>query len=201
MSARPRFLANASRNAAAPTSSPRAGWRCCATGRPHTPPRWPSRRPRSRSPTKRHHRNNSHDHHHPALDHPPSISTHHREPALGGFAGLGFWELFSAVPTAWFAEFPLEPPELVKSLFSHQLGLTLSTPVAKLLHFLTGFLFYPLGYYALTRFVKSFGMPADGWIWGVITYFIALGFFAPLAGQAFLLTDVPRLSLMSLIGH
>ncbi len=121
--------------------------------------------------------------------------------ALGGFAGLGFWELFSAVPTAWFAEYPLEPPELVKSLFSHQLGITLSTPVAKLLHFLTGFLFYPLGYFILTRFVRSWGMPADGWIWGVITYFIALGFFAPLAGQQFLLTDVPRLSLMSFVGH
>jgi small-conductance mechanosensitive channel len=121
--------------------------------------------------------------------------------ALGGFAGLGFWELFAAVPTAWFAEYPLEPPELVKSLFSHQLGITLSTPVAKLLHFVTGFLFYPLGYWVLTRWVKSFGMPADGWIWGVITYFIALGFFAPLAGQHFLLSDVPRLSLMSLVGH
>lgn len=121
--------------------------------------------------------------------------------ALGGFAGLGFWELFAAVPTAWFAEFPLEPPELVKSLFAHQLGITLSTPVAKLLHYLTGFLFYPLGYYLLTRWVKRFGMPADGWIWGVITYFIALGVFAPLAGQHFLLADVPRLSLMSLVGH
>lgn len=121
--------------------------------------------------------------------------------ALGGFAGLGFWELFSAVPTAWLAEFPLEPPELVKSLFAHQLGLTLSTPSAKLLHFVTGFLFYPLGYWLLTRRVKSFGMPADGWIWGVITYFIALAFFAPLAGQHFLLNDVPRLSLMSLLGH
>ncbi|MBA4222809.1 MAG: hypothetical protein C0458_18940, partial [Methylobacterium sp.] len=43
--------------------------------------------------------------------------------AIGGFAGLGFWELFSAVPTAWFAEYPLEPPELVKSLFAHQFGL------------------------------------------------------------------------------
>ncbi|WP_157089638.1 DUF6789 family protein [Bosea sp. WAO] len=120
---------------------------------------------------------------------------------LGGFAGLGFWELFSAVPTAWLAEFPLEPPELVKSLFAHQLGLTLSTPAAKLLHFVTGFLLYPLGYWVLTRRVKSFGMPADGWIWGVITYFIALAFFAPLAGQHFLLNDVPRLSLMSLLGH
>lgn len=120
---------------------------------------------------------------------------------LGGCAGLGFWELFAAVPTAWFAEFPLEPPELVKSLFSHQLGLTISTPTAKLLHFATGILFYPLGYFILTRYIRSFGMPADGWIWGVITYFIALGFFAPLAGQQFLLLDVPRLSLMSLVGH
>lgn len=121
--------------------------------------------------------------------------------AIGGFAGLGFWELFAAVPTAWFAEYPLEPPELVKSLFSHQFGLSLSTPVAKLLHFITGFLFYPLGYWVVTRWMKSFGMPADGWIWGVITYFIALAFFAPLAGQHFLLNDVPRLSAMSLIGH
>ena len=121
--------------------------------------------------------------------------------ALGGFAGLGFWELFSAVPTAWFAEYPLEPPELVKSLFFHQLGLMISTPTAKLLHFVTGFLFYPLGYWVLTRWVKSMGMPADGWIWGVITYFIALAFFAPLAGQHFLLNEVPRLSFMSIVGH
>lgn len=121
--------------------------------------------------------------------------------ALGGFAGLGFWELFSGTITHWIADFPLEPPELVKSLFQHQLGWTLSTPVAKLLHFLTGFLFYPIGYWVLTRWIKSFGAPADGWIWGVITYFIALGFFAPLAGQQFLLLDLPALSFMSLVGH
>ena len=120
---------------------------------------------------------------------------------IGGMAGLGFWEFFSAVPTAWVAGFPLEPPELVKSLFQHQLGLTVSTPDAKLLHFATGALFYPLGYFVLTRWVKSFGMPADGWIWGVVTYFIALAFFAPLAGQSFLLLDVPGLSAMSLVGH
>ena len=120
---------------------------------------------------------------------------------LGGCAALGFWELFSAVPTAWIAEYPLEPPELVKALFHHQLGLEIATPTAKLLHYLTGILFYPLTYFALTRYVRSFGMPADGWIWGVITYFIALGFFAPLAGQTFLLLDVPRLSFMSLVGH
>jgi hypothetical protein len=120
---------------------------------------------------------------------------------VGGFAGLGFWEAFSAVPTAWVAGFALQPPELVKSLLQHQFGLTVSDTTAHGLHYITGFLFYPLGYWLLTRWVRSFGMPADGWIWGVITYFIALGFFAPLAGQAFLLLDVPLLSLMSLIGH
>jgi hypothetical protein len=121
--------------------------------------------------------------------------------SLGGCAGLGFWETFSAVPTALVAGFPLQPPELVKSLFSHQFGLTLSTVTAEALHYLTGIIGYPLAYWFLTRNVISFGKVADGWIWGVITYFIALGFFAPLAGQLFLLRDVPALSFMSLVGH
>jgi hypothetical protein len=121
--------------------------------------------------------------------------------AVGGCAGLGLWEAFSAVPTAWVAGFPLQPPELVKSLFFNLFGWDVSLTMAQLLHFLTGIIGYPLGYFVLTRYVKSFGMPADGWIWGVITYFIALGFFAPLAGQRFLLADVPLLSFMSLVGH
>lgn len=121
--------------------------------------------------------------------------------AIGGSAGLGFWEIWAATATSWAAGFPLQPPELVKSLFSHQLGWSLSSETAVLLHGATGILFYPLGYFILTRHIKSFGWPADGWLWGVITYFIALGFFAPLAGQSFLLRDVPVLSVMSLIGH
>ncbi|WP_342360942.1 hypothetical protein [Terrarubrum flagellatum] len=121
--------------------------------------------------------------------------------AVGGCAGLGFWEMWAATATSWAAGFPLQPPELIKSLFSHQLGLTLSTEQAVLLHALTGIVGYPVGYFVLSRYIWSFGWPADGWIWGVITYFIALGFFAPLAGQYFLLRDVPVLSFMSLVGH
>ncbi len=120
---------------------------------------------------------------------------------LGGCAGLGFWEAFSAVPTAWVAGFPLQPPELVKSLFQNMLGLTLPHTFAHLVHDVTGFLLYPIGYWILTRMIKSFGQTTDGWIWGVVTYFIALGVMAPLAGQTFLLLDVPLLSFMSLIGH
>jgi hypothetical protein len=120
---------------------------------------------------------------------------------VGGFAGLGFWEIFSTVPTPLIVGFALEPPELVRSLFQHQLGVELPLVWAKALHYLTGILLYPIGYFILSRVIRSFGWPADGWIWGIITYFIALGFFAPLAGQPFLLHSYPLLSFMSLVGH
>lgn len=124
-----------------------------------------------------------------------------RNLAIGGFAGLGLWEVFSAVPTFLAAGIALEPPELVRSLFQHQLGLDVPLVWARALHYLTGVLLYPLGYFILSRGLKSFGWPADGWIWGIITYFIALGFFAPLAGQPFLIHNYPILSFMSLVGH
>jgi hypothetical protein len=120
---------------------------------------------------------------------------------LGGAAGFGIWEVFAATATHWAAGFPLQPPELVKSLFQHRLGWTISTPMAELLHGLTGLLGYPLAYFVLSRLFPQVAMPAIGWIWGVITYFIALGFFAPLAGQPFLLHEYPVLSFMSLVGH
>jgi hypothetical protein len=129
----------------------------------------------------------------------PSVATTGRL-ALGGAAGLGIWETFSGSFTHWAAGFPLQPPELVKSLFQHQLGVEVSQPSAVLLHGLTGILFYPLAYYVVSRAVRL-PMPAIGWIWGVATYFIALGVFAPLAGQPFLLHNVPTLSFMSLVGH
>lgn len=121
---------------------------------------------------------------------------------LAGFAALGFYEVWASWPTHLFAGFPLEPPELVKLLFERRLGWKLSPVTCKALHYLTGFVFYPLGYWVVSRWIKSFGPKLDGWVWGVITYFIALGFFAPLAGLPFLLIgDNERLSLMSLIGH
>jgi hypothetical protein len=121
--------------------------------------------------------------------------------AIGGCAGLGFWEFFSAVPTALAAGFALEPPELVKSLFQHQLGITLSTTTAKFLHYMTGIIFYPLAFWVLSKLVPNMSLNARGWIWGIATYFIALGLFATLAGQPFLLHTFPILSFMSLVGH
>ena len=42
---------------------------------------------------------------------------------------------------------------------------------AKALHFLTGFLFYPLGYWVVSR-ILHIGRPAAGWLWGVAVILI-----------------------------
>lgn len=121
---------------------------------------------------------------------------------VGGFAGLGLWEIWANVPTAIVAGGPLEPPALIKALFAARLGFEPSDVVAKALHYFTGVVGYPLGYYLLTRNGVSLGRRWNGWIWGTFTTFIALGVFAPLAGLPFmLLAWGGQLTVMSTIGH
>jgi hypothetical protein len=120
---------------------------------------------------------------------------------LAGAAGLGVWEAFAAVPTAWVAGMPLQPPELVKALVGNLLGRELSTTTAQLVHFVTGLVLYPAIYFAGTRYARSFGMPADGFVFGVVIYLLAYAVFVPLAGMRVLMLDMPALSLMGLVGH
>lgn len=122
--------------------------------------------------------------------------------AVGGLAGLALWEIWANVPTPYIAGGPLEPPGLIKALFQHQFGWEPSTEVAKTLHYVTGIIGYPLGYFVLTRNGVSLGRRVDGWIWGAFTTFIALGVFAPLAGLPFMLWAWGgQLTIMSAIGH
>jgi len=44
-------------------------------------------------------------------------------------------------------------------------GATILNTFAHALHYVTGFLIYPVGYWIVTRMIRSFRMPADGWIW------------------------------------
>jgi hypothetical protein len=121
---------------------------------------------------------------------------------LGGFAGLGLWEMFSHVFVQWATGQDLSPPSLVQALAWRWLGLDLSFPTASFIHYVTGFLLYPLGYFGLTRWIKSFGVVADGVIWGILTFILALGILAPLAGfPLFLHTQGPGLAIVSLVGH
>ena len=121
---------------------------------------------------------------------------------VGGLAGFAAWEAWAAIPTPLVAGGPLEPPSLIKALFAAHLGFEPRQELAVLLHWLTGVLFYPLGYFLITRNIGSLGRKADGWLWGAFTTFIALGIFAPLAGFPFLLLAWGgQLTLMSLVGH
>ncbi|MCX7341449.1 MAG: hypothetical protein NT037_13185 [Hyphomicrobiales bacterium] len=102
---------------------------------------------------------------------------------------------------AFVAGSPLQPPELVKSLFFNLSGLTICIVLAHAIDHATRFLSYPIGYWIMTCMIRNVGMPAARATGGVAISFVVLGMMAPLAGQVFLLRDMPLLSPMSLIGQ
>ncbi len=123
-----------------------------------------------------------------------------RDLCLGGAAGLLTWELFARVVTPEVIGGPLEPAALIISLFQNLFGFDPGRPAAEALHYATGVALYPLAYWVLTRVTLSLGPTADGVVWGIATWILALGLFASLAGLPFMLGYIP-LSWMSLVGH
>ena len=119
--------------------------------------------------------------------------------AIGGAAGLAAWEFFARALTPLVIGGPLQPAALIMRLFENTLGFNPGWLPAESLHYLTGILLYPLAYWLMTR-VFSLGPAFDGLFWGVVTWVIALGFFASLAGVPFMLGWIP-LTWMSLFGH
>lgn len=169
---------------------------------------------------------------------------------VGGLVGLLVWELWARFATPPVAGFPLEPPELVRTLIHYQTGITVSLTTATILHYAVGIIGYPLAYWIVSRGLRRWGaildvgvwlifsayvlwmamsgkatgfiaffwvlvtvlsatrifnrnaIAADALSWGSFTWFNALGIFAPLAGQPFLLlTEYTPLSFMSWAGH
>ncbi len=123
---------------------------------------------------------------------------------LGGLAGLGIWEIAANGLTGWLlgGEGALEPPYLIRTLSEKWLHYAMSVPTSKIIHYVTGALFYPIGYWLMTRWIQRTGWAVDGFIWGVLTFIFALGICAPLAGfPIFLHTESWWLWFMSLVGH
>lgn len=118
---------------------------------------------------------------------------------LGATVGLIAWELFArGIAPVWTGG-PLQPTELIRGLFANALGWPVGSATALALHLVTGLLAYPAVFYLLTR-AHSFGWAADGLLWGVATWFLALGVIAPWAGLPFLL-DVGAVTWAALAGH
>lgn len=83
----------------------------------------------------------------------------------GGLAGLLVWEIWAKYATPPVAGFPLEPPELVRTLVERWTGVTLSFAGATFLHWLTGVVFYPLAYWYISRCLPRWGLILELLVW------------------------------------
>ena len=119
--------------------------------------------------------------------------------AAAGIVGLIAWEVFARAIAPLVLGGPLQPHGLIISLFQSVLGFNPGRTTAEVLHYATGIAFYPLGYLALLR-MGRLGWAVTGLIWGVATWFLALGVFASIADLPFML-NWGNLTWMSLIGH
>lgn len=97
----------------------------------------------------------------------------------GGFAGLLIWEVWARFATPPVAGFPLEPPELVRTLIRHQTGVEISLPLATVLHWIVGIAGYPLSYWFVSRGVRRWGALLDAAVLvlfsAYVIYLIATG--------------------------
>ena len=119
--------------------------------------------------------------------------------AAAGVFGIIAWEVFARLIAPLVLGGPLQPHGLIISLSQSVLGFNPGRTAAEVVHYATGIALYPLGYLALLR-VSRLGWPITGVAWGVITWFLALGVFASIAGLPFML-NWGNLTWMSLIGH
>lgn len=121
-----------------------------------------------------------------------------RDAALAGIAATIVWEVWARLVTPAVIGGPLEPAALIMSVFG--LGAE-HRPLAELLHFITGIVFYPLGYVLVMRPVRPLGWLGGGIAYGVVLWVFALFVMAGLvAGLPLFLGFIP-LTWMSLIGH
>jgi hypothetical protein len=127
---------------------------------------------------------------------------------FGGLVGHFCWEAWARIVTPiliWAG--PLQPAALIIGLIQNVFGINLTAigqdqgwALAEFIHYATGVFFYPIGYLILFRYLVDLGLWVNGILWGIITWILALGVFAFLAGQPFMLGWIP-LTWMSLIGH
>lgn len=118
----------------------------------------------------------------------------------GGFAGLVAWEAFANLIAPLIMGGPLQPFGLIVALFKNLLGLDPGRSFAVAIHYMTGIVGYPILYWLLSRLALGTRVVLNGVIWGVITWILALGVFASLAGFPFML-GFGTITWVSLAGH
>lgn len=90
----------------------------------------------------------------------------------GGLLGLIVWEIWARYATPPVAGFPLEPPELVRSLVEHQTGFVISSAVATAAHYAVGVAGYPLAYWIVSRGLRGWAGILDAGVWAIFTAYV-----------------------------
>jgi hypothetical protein len=90
----------------------------------------------------------------------------------GGLAGLLVWEVWARYATPPVAGFPLEPPELVRTLIEHQTGIAISLPLATVLHYIVGIAGYPIAYWVVSRGLRRWGAVLDIGVWAIFSVWV-----------------------------
>jgi hypothetical protein len=120
---------------------------------------------------------------------------------LAGFAAEVIWEVWARLITPLWVGGPLEPAALVQDVF----GLKSRLP-AEIIHFLVGFIAYPIGYIFVAQPVARTVTPFLPWWIVALGYGVALWVFALyimahlFAGHPPFLGFIP-LTWASLVGH
>ncbi len=125
--------------------------------------------------------------------------------ALSGVVALIAFDVFGQLlsPAAGFVE--LAPVELAKLVIAKLFGVS-TTGGAYVLHFLTGLLFYPLGYLFAARPVARAFAPRTPWwvvgvIYGVITWLWAVYVMAYLVAGLPAFFGFSEFTWIALVGH
>ena len=120
---------------------------------------------------------------------------------VSGMVATGVWEVWANVAAPLWIGGPLEPTGLIKSAFGIK-----STPLAHLIHFLTGFVAYPFAYLLVFRpLTKALPVPLPWHVAGAL-YGVGLWVFA-MYGIAHFIAGFPpflgfgQLAWASLVGH
>lgn len=132
---------------------------------------------------------------------------------VGGIIGTILWEIFARVGAPLWIGGPLEPHGLVLSVFKNGLQYPLSnlptfdaSTWAKIIHFATGIIAFPIGYVFVARPIANTILPNLPWwivaaVYGAALWVFAMYFMAHLLAGFPAFLGFQKIAWASLVGH
>ncbi|WP_366655709.1 DUF6789 family protein [Fodinicurvata sp. EGI_FJ10296] len=116
-----------------------------------------------------------------------------------GIAAQIVFEILALLIAPLVLGLPMLPANFVVALTALA-GLSLPISAGWAGHLLAGIVVFPVGYMLMRRFLNNWGWALAGALYGIVLWFIAQGFLAPLVGRPFMLGFVSY-TWVSLVAH